>query len=388
MLLHDGWIVDDVTLAEDDLGRLAEVAAAVLRWAGVGGEITRSAIDAILADQHLPARLYSALHSRVADAGIAVVEDQREDDADDDDAGWDGDGLTTFFRRSHHELLTAEEEVALAKCIEAGELARHALRGAPDGRLDPASVRELRRRIAEGDRAKDEFALANLRLVIKIAARHQRRGLEFDDLIQEGWLGLAHAVEKFDYRRGFKFSTYATWWVRQAITRALADQARVIRLPVHVVESLSSVVRTRAALTASLGRAPTVEELARDARMPVDNVTRLLALEPRAVSLDATLERGALRRLSRNLASSDDDPAEAAVTQDRVEIMAALLAGLTARERDILERRHGFGGQGVQTLEEIGKLYGVTRERIRQIEIKATKNLQQLAYKERGRLMT
>jgi len=362
--------------SETDGALLSAVVERAVSVADSAGEIAGAQLAMILDELQLPARLYAQVFPALADSGVSVTDDEADpEDGSDDERGWDGDGLSTFLNRARHQLLTAEEEVILAKQIEAGMLAERALNEAPAGPLNVESVRELRRRIAAGRRAKDALALANVRLVVKIASKHQGRGLALDDLIQEGWLGLARAVDKFDYRMGYKFSTYATWWIRQAITRALADQARTIRLPVHAVDTLMKLLRTRADLVMELGRWPTVEEIARRSDTPITAARTILTYERRPASLDAFFA-GTRYRLGDLVAAAErEDPAEIAMTADDARTVTELLDTLTARERDIICRRFGIGSGESQTLEEIGMDYGLTRERIRQIESKAIAKL-------------
>lgn len=275
-----------------------------------------------------------------AEAANAESEDYVKDIADD--------SVRLYLREiGRVPLLTSEEEVELAK------------------------------RIMKGDkRAKDKMVEANLRLVVSIAKKYIGRGLDLLDLIQEGSAGLLRAVEKFDYTKGFKFSTYATWWIRQAITRAIADQARTIRIPVHMVETINKLIRTQRRLVQELGREPLPEEIAAEMEMDVEKVNHIIKIKQDIVSLEAPVGEEADSTLGDFIEDEDSvSPEDAATYQLLKEQVNSVLALLTPREQKILRMRFGLEDGRSHTLEEVGQEFGVTRERIRQIEAKALAKL-------------
>ncbi|NEC85800.1 RNA polymerase sigma factor [Streptomyces sp. SID12501] len=271
-------------------------------------------------------------------------------------------------------LLGAAQEVDLAKRIEAGLYAEHKLlEDPPEG---PVLQRELEILTADGERAKSHLIEANLRLVVSVAKRYTGRGLLFLDLVQEGNTGLIRAVEKFDYTKGFKFSTYATWWIRQAISRALADQGRTIRIPVHLVEVINRVARTRRELIQDFGTEPTPEELAEKAGVPVERLPELSAYTREPVSLHTALGEDGDGELGDLIEDRDSvTPMEMVTFLLLQETIQSILAEMTPREAGIISLRYGLSGGRTRTLEEIGQVYGVTRERIRQIESKTMSKL-------------
>lgn len=304
------------------------------------------------------------LISNIEDSGISVVDENGEPDPRalkaqevskkelDDTSAPAGVKINDPVRMYLKEigrvsLLSAEEEVQLALRIEEGD-----------------------------ESAKQELAEANLRLVISIAKRYVGRGMQFLDLIQEGNMGLMKAVEKFDYRKGFKFSTYATWWIRQAITRAIADQARTIRIPVHMVETINKLIRIQRQLLQDLGREPTPEEIGAEMDMPTTKVREILKIAQEPVSLETPIGEEDDSHLGDFIEDQDaTSPADHAAYELLKEQLENVLDTLTDREENVLRLRFGLDDGRTRTLEEVGKVFGVTRERIRQIEAKALRKL-------------
>lgn len=282
-------------------------------------------------------------------------------------------------------LLSADEEIELAQNMEDGAVATEKI-NVLKGRLDGASeeekaeikeeIKTLQRDVDKGADAKKRLAEANLRLVVSIAKRYVGRGMLFLDQIQEGNLGLIKAVEKFDYKKGYKFSTYATWWIRQAITRAIADQARTIRIPVHMVETINKLIRVSRQLLQELGREPSPEEIAKEMNMPVERVREILKISQEPVSLETPIGEEEDSHLGDFI--KDDNvpvPADAAAFTLLKEQLEEVLGTLTEREQKVLTLRFGLEDGRARTLEEVGKEFNVTRERIRQIEAKALRKL-------------
>ena len=280
-------------------------------------------------------------------------------------------------------LLSAEEEIELAQKMENGVVAREKIailkKREESGEAEEGTqeeIEKLTKEANEGDDAKKRLAEANLRLVVSIAKRYVGRGMLFLDLIQEGNLGLIKAVEKFDYRKGYKFSTYATWWIRQAITRAIADQARTIRIPVHMVETINKLIRVSRQLLQELGREPSPEEIAAEMNMPVERVREILKISQEPVSLETPIGEEEDSHLGDFI--QDDNvpvPADAAAFTLLKEQLEEVLGTLTEREQKVLTLRFGLEDGRARTLEEVGKEFNVTRERIRQIEAKALRKL-------------
>jgi RNA polymerase sigma factor (sigma-70 family) len=273
-----------------------------------------------------------------------------------------------------HRLLTKDDETRLAQEAEAGREARDELTA--DNARSPARMRELRRAVQTGDAAVEAFVNGNLRLVVSIAKRYQGSDMPLLDLIQEGNLGLIHAVEKFDWRKGFKFSTYATWWIRQAITRGIANGGRTIRLPVHASDLLNQTLKSRARLETQLGRRPSVSELAADLEVGVERVVDILRHAAIPASLSEPLGHDSNAELGDVLEDPTAvSPAEAAAASLLPGDVAKMLVALDDREREIVRLRFGLDRGEPRTLEEIGLRFGLTRERIRQIEARAMSKL-------------
>ncbi|MBB5084222.1 RNA polymerase sigma factor RpoD [Nonomuraea sp. NPDC055795] len=342
------------------------------------GSVTVDDVAAALDRSELPSDALERVVRMLAENGVEVLEPQGDEEttrADEEDVGKrapTSDLVRIYLREiGRVPLLTAEEEVELAKSIEAGLFAEDKL-GNGVSRLAFPELREL---VWQGTRAKQRLIEANLRLVVSIAKRYVGRGMLFLDLIQEGNLGLIRAVEKFDYTKGYKFSTYATWWIRQAITRAIADQARTIRIPVHMVETINKLVRVQRQLHQDLGREPIPEEIAKEMDLPVDRVVEIQRIAQEPVSLQSPIGEE-----DSDLGDFIEDadavvPMEAAafiMLQDQLD---DILATLSDREQRIIQLRFGLADGHPRTLEEVGREFGVTRERIRQIESKTLAKL-------------
>ena len=350
------------------------------------GSLTYEEINATFdnVDDVSPERI-DDLFEEIAAMGIEIVDEQKEEkpepDADEEapeaavPAGLALDDPVRMYLKEigRVPLLSMDDEKKLAMAIEAGEK-ELASNGKANGRV-----------IAGGEEAKRQLTEANLRLVVSIAKKYVGRGMLFLDLIQEGNLGLIRAVEKFDYRKGYKFSTYATWWIRQAITRALADQARTIRIPVHMVETINRLIKISRQLLQELGRDPTVEEIAEAMGLTPEKVREVIKISQEPISLETPIGEEEDSHLGDFIEDQEAvAPAEAASVMLLKEKMADVLKNLTERERKVLVLRFGLEDGHQRTLEEVGQEFGVTRERIRQIEAKA---LRKLRHPSRGKAL-
>jgi RNA polymerase primary sigma factor len=351
------------------------------------GSLTYEEINAVFDNvEDVDPERIDALFEEIASMGIEVVEEQKEEkpaaeegaSSENNDtlpAGLSLDDPVRMYLKEigRVPLLSMEEEKQLAMAIEAGELEAQK-NGQAQGRV-----------IEHGFEAKRKLTEANLRLVVSIAKKYVGRGMLFLDLIQEGNLGLIRAVEKFDYRKGYKFSTYATWWIRQAITRALADQARTIRIPVHMVETINRLIKISRQLLQELGRDPTVEEIAHEMGLTPEKVREVIKISQEPISLETPIGEEEDSHLGDFIEDQEAiAPAEAASVMLLKEKMADVLKNLTERERKVLVLRFGLEDGHQRTLEEVGQEFGVTRERIRQIEAKA---LRKLRHPSRGKAL-
>jgi RNA polymerase primary sigma factor len=390
---------------------------AVLAFGREKGKLTQDEVVETLHAVELTPEVLTVLIDRVTAAGVVLVDEEDEDEpvvvaprrdtksthnngarpegrrtpngkrsSSGETGGSAEDPVHTYLKEiGRVPLLNAELEVEIARAIEEGssaaaKLAAHELAltgaGSQDDLLDEASVRKTRRLMQRGLKAKDDLIEANLRLVVSIAKRYRNRGLAFLDLIQEGNLGLMRAVDKFDHTKGFKFSTYATWWIRQAITRAIADQARTIRIPVHMVETINKVVWAQRQLLQEFGREPTIEEVALRVELPIERVREILRINQDTVSLEQPVGDEDDFNLSDLIEDRGAVVPDDAATRSLLDAaVREALGHLSEREQDVVRLRFGLDDGKIRTLEEVGKEFGVTRERVRQIESKTLAKL-------------
>ncbi len=382
-------LIEEPTVVEDEIPAIEQLIE-------VGREKGYVTVDDIL--QHFPEaekdverldEVYEALIAAGVDflddvegagSGSDVAMEEEDEDEPEVEVGVDlekvniEDNVDLYFNSvGDVPLLTAEEEVELSKRIERGREARAEL---AEGGVSPERREELRRIIENGWAAREHLVLANSRLVISVAKKYIGRGVPFLDLIQEGNIGLIRATKKFDYKRGHKFSTYATWWIRQAVTRAIADQGRTIRLPVHMGDQINKMLRVSHRLTQDLGRSPTVGELAETLNVPPEKVEQMMEVSRRPLSLERPIDEEEDSFLG-DFVEDEESPAPPEVATEHLlkQHMNEILDTLPPREARILQLRYGLGDGESYTLEEVGKKMGVTRERVRQIEAQALRRL-------------
>ncbi len=347
-------MLTELALGTDALDTNAAVAA-FIHDAQERGFVRTTEIDALHTEHDLDEETLAALRAALDEADVEIEEDSTTDQPELDltpGAGGTTDSLQLFLNQmGRYPLLTAADEVALAKRIERGDLA-----------------------------AKERMTNSNLRLVVSNAKKYQGHGVSLLDLIQDGIIGLNRAVEKFDYRKGFKFSTYATWWIRQAVARALADKARTIRMPVHVVEKLNKIGRAERKLLSELGRDPTAAEVAEELDLEADEVEQIRKSAQTPISLEKPVGDEEESEFGHFLADENAIAPDGAAEETlRKEILKRVLTGLSHRERRVLELRYGLDGEHPRTLDEVGRTFNVTRERVRQIENQSLKKLQAMA---------
>ncbi len=359
-----------------------ELVEALIKRGQQRGFLTAAEVQQDLEDAEAPPEAFDVVFERLSAAKVKVSEDGAENflvPFSEDDHISLSDPVRMYLQEiGRVALLTAQQEVELAMAIEARRRAVEKLEQ-PGFGMEDLTVEDkviLDRTIRHGDRSEKRLVEANLRLVVSIAKKYVGRGMALLDLIQEGNLGLMRAVEKFDYRKGFKFSTYATWWIRQAVTRALADQARTIRVPVHMVETINKLAQTQRALLQDRGREPTIQEIAAEMEVDEDRVSELQKIAQSPVSLETPLGEEDDSTLGDFVEDTEAVvPVEAASFKLLQEYMAHALEDLNERERTVLIMRYGLDDNPPRTLEQVGNHFNVTRERVRQLETKALAKL-------------
>lgn len=356
---------------------LASVTAALVKRGNHRGFLTMAEVQQELEDIEAPGEAFEKVADELRLKGIRLVEEGPaivEENIEVSQISISDPVRLYLNDLGRYPLLTAQQEVELAMQIEAGAKARQRLAG--DEPMAPEDRALLQHQIQVAKSAHDQLVNSNLRLVVSLARRYVGRGMALLDLIQEGNVGLMRAVERFDYRRGFKFSTYATWWIRQSISRAIADQGRTIRMPIHVLDSVNKLTRLQRELTQVRGETPTIEELAEELDLPVERVAELRRIAQDTVSLETPVgedEDGTLGDLVEDVDS--EMPADVATFTSLQLQLAEALEGLSEREREVLVMRFGLADGKPRTLEEVGAHFKVTRERIRQLETKALAKL-------------
>jgi RNA polymerase primary sigma factor len=358
----------------DDIERLIEQ---LLKRGRQRGFLTVSEVQQELEEAEAGPDAFERAVDLLRTRGIELTEDESEHDhgLSESDEVWDSDPVRMYLNEiGRYRLLTAQEEVELSMAFEAGLKA--AVQLEKEGDLSEEDRAILVATGVRGEAAQTRLVESNLRLVVSIARRYVGRGMALLDLIQEGNLGLMRAVERFDYRRGFRFSTYATWWIRQSITRAIADQGRNIRMPIHIVDTINKLTRAQRELAQSYGREPTPEELSRELDLPVDRLIELTRIAQDTISLETPVGEEEDSTLADFVEDLDAEvPADAATFRLLQENLALALEGLNPREREVLIMRFGLADGRMRTLEEVGEHFKVTRERIRQLETKALAKL-------------
>ncbi|HEX2155061.1 MAG TPA: sigma-70 family RNA polymerase sigma factor [Acidimicrobiia bacterium] len=340
------------------------------------GFLTMAEVQQELEDAEASGESFESVLETLRSRGIKLTEEGPEVEMDLDDVTdiAVSDPVRMYLNEiGRYRLLTSQQEVELSMALEAGRRAQERLEKEEFSEEDAAV---LHHSVKEGELAHRRLVEANLRLVVSIARRYVGRGLAMLDLIQEGNMGLMRAVERFDYRKGFKFSTYATWWIRQAISRAIADQGRTIRMPIHVLDVVNKIRRARRDLAQDLGRDPTVEELAADLDLPTDRIEELIRFAQDTVSLETPVGDDSSGTLGDLVEDPEGErPVDAATFASLQDQLALALEGLSEREREVLIMRFGLADGKMRTLEEVGAAFNVTRERVRQLEMKALAKL-------------